>query len=168
MRAARDTRLHFSLQQPDNASREIRQGCEAALAGQPGVVDEDHEGRHERDEHQGKETSSYGREDGGDAIEDVARGAPDGTRVVSVAGAHGRPFRGSFPRWNQPVRAEKRTPHAYACGPSPEAQEWDSRAAPSGRSRQGPHRPQAPARTATTAEPPIPRRTSRLRCCALD
>ena len=89
--AAGDTVVHLALQQPNDPRRQIGQGSEAALSRQPSVVDEDHERRHQGDEHEREEACSDRRQNGREPIEDATRSAPDSTQPISVAEAHGGP-----------------------------------------------------------------------------
>ena len=69
VRPAGDTVVHLALQQPNDPRRQIGQGSEAAFSRQPFVVDQDHERRHQGDEHQREEACSHRRQNGREPIE---------------------------------------------------------------------------------------------------
>ena len=92
VRAARDAVVHLPLQQANDSRRQIRQRREAPISGQPLVVDENHERRHQCDEHEREQPCSHRWQNRGGPIEDVTRPAPDSRQLISVAGAHGREF----------------------------------------------------------------------------
>ncbi len=88
VRAPRDAVVHLPLQQADDPRRQIRQSGEAPLPGQPLVVHDDDERRHQGDEHERDESRFDRGENRGDAIEELSRPAPHPTRSISVAEAH--------------------------------------------------------------------------------
>ena len=66
---ARDAIVQFSMHQADDPRRHVAERGEAPLAGQPFVVRQDHERRHERHEDQRGQPSSHRRQERGDPVD---------------------------------------------------------------------------------------------------
>ena len=88
----------LSMHQADKPRRHVAERGEAPLAGQPFVVDQDHERRHERHEDERGQPSSHRRQERGDPVDYASHPLPHGTPSIRIAEAHGLPFPAGL-RW---------------------------------------------------------------------
>ncbi len=97
---ARDAIVQFPMHQADDPRRHVAERGEAPLAGQPFVVRQDHERRHERHEDQRGQPSSHRRQERGDPVDYASHPLPHGTPSIRIAEAHGLPFRAPDGLWS--------------------------------------------------------------------
>ena len=76
------------MHQADDPRRHVAERGEAPLAGQPFVVREDDERRHERHEDQRGQPPSHRRQERGDPVDYASHPLADGTPSIRIAEAH--------------------------------------------------------------------------------